>query len=59
MIKSLFGKYAGIASGVVITVIAIIQVAKPDLLGTDVAVTLMSILGVHAVASDSPVKAVK
>lgn len=59
MIQKLFGKFAGIASGVLLTAIAIVQLVKPELLGTDLAVTLMTIFGVYGTVSDTPVKAAK
>lgn len=51
MINKLFGKYASIASGAIILIVALVQTFKPDLLDNQTVITLMSILGIHAGAS--------
>jgi len=56
MLSKLFGKWAGVASAGAILVVAVVKAVKPELIDTEVAVAIMSALGIHASAADSAVK---
>lgn len=59
MITKLFGKWAGVASASIALAIAVAKIARPELLATDLAVTIITLLTGHAAASDSPFESVK
>lgn len=59
MLSKIFGRWANVASLSVMLTVAVVQVVKPDLLGSELAVSILTALGIHAGASDTPISSVK